>query len=161
MKLDDELTRQLEALVKARGLELLAVETAGNARHLTLRLVIDAPGGVTVDHCASVSREASALLDVEDPFEGRYTLEVTSPGVERKLYSEADYRRFAGRVVKVRMRPSFREHRVVTGELVGLENGVVRVLGDGGVIELPLGEVFEARLQVDWNEIMSEGKCRL
>ena len=161
MKLNEELRRQLEELVEGQGLELLAVETAGGARHLTLRLVIDAPGGVTVDHCASVSREASALLDVEDPFDGRYTLEVTSPGVERKLYSEADYRRFAGRRVKVRMRPSFREHRVVSGELVGLEGGLVQVLADDGLVELPVDEVFEARLQVDWDEIMSEGKCRL
>lgn len=161
MKLNEALQHKLEELVTAQGLELLAVETAGGSRHLTLRLVIDAPGGVTVDHCASVSREASALLDVEDPFEGRYTLEVTSPGVERKLYSEADYRRFAGRRVKVRMKPSFREHRAVSGELVGLEDGCVRVLAEDGLVELPVGEVFEARLQVDWDEIMSEGKCRL
>ena len=59
------------------------------------------------------------------------------------------------------MKPSFREHRVVTGELVGLEDGRVRVLAEDGLVELPLDEVFEARLQVDWDEIMSEGKCRL
>ena len=161
MKLDEELTRRIEALVAAQGLELVAVEIAGSARHATLRLVIDTPGGVTVDQCASVSREASALLDVEDPFQGRYTLEVTSPGLERKLYSETDYHRFAGRAVKIRMRPSYREHRVVLGELLGLVDGTVRVRAGGEVVELPLAEVFETRLQVDWDEIMSEGKCRL
>lgn len=161
MRLDEKLVQKLEELVSARGLNLLAAEATGGAKHAAVRLVIDGPSGITVDQCASVSREASALLDVEDPFEGSYTLEVTSPGLERKLYSEADYRRFAGRRVKVRMKPSFREHRVVQGELMGLEDGVVRVLADSDVAELPLAEVFEARLQVDWDEIMSKGKCRL
>ncbi len=160
MKLSEELRRQLDELVTGQGLELLAVETAGSPRHPTLRLVIDGPAGVSVDHCAAVSREVSALLDVEDPIAGSYTLEVTSPGVERKFYTRGDYHRFAGRRVKVRMRPGYREHRVVVGELVGLEGETVRVMAAEGLVELPLGEVFETRLQVDWDELMHEGKCR-
>ncbi len=162
MRLKEELQNELAAMVKAEGLELLEVELVGSGPKTLLRLIVDGPAGVTLDQCATVSRQASAFLDVEDPFSHRYTLEVTSPGIERKLYSEADYRRFAGRRVKVRMKPEFREHRVVTGELMGIEGELIRVMTDGGdTIELPVESVFESRLQVDWQALMRERKCRL
>ncbi len=162
MQLKEELHSGLAAMVRAEGLELLDVEVVGSGSKTVLRLIVDGPAGVTLDQCARVSRQASAYLDVEDPFSHRYTLEVSSPGLERKFYSEADYRRFAGRRVKVRMKPEFREHRVITGELMGLEDGVVRVLTDAGdTVELPVESVFESRLQVDWQALMRERKCRL
>lgn len=162
MRVTEEMQRQLAELVHGHGLELLAVERAGSGREGKLRLIIDAPAGVTVDQCAGVAREASALLDVEAPAAQGWSLEVSSPGLERKLYSKGDYRRFAGRKVKVRMRPTFRAVRVAMGELIGLEDGTVRVQDDErGVVELPLDEVFEARLQVDWDELMRGGKSRL
>ena len=67
---------------------------------------------------------------------------------------------FAGEQVKVRMQPSFRDHRVVTGELVGIEDGIVSVSDDGDVVNLPLEQVFETRIEVDWDAIMKEGKNR-
>jgi len=162
MQLKEELHSGLAAMVRDEGLELLDVEVVGSGSKTVLRLIVDGPAGVTLDQCARVSRLASAYLDVEDPFSHRYTLEVSSPGLERKFYSDADYRRFAGRRVKVRMRPEFREHRVVTGELMGLDDGVVRVLTDAGdTVELPVESVFESRLQVDWQALMRERKCRL
>ncbi len=162
MKLDPDIREQLASLVEGEGLELLEAEVVGHGPKTVLRLVVDAPAGVTLDQCAMVSRQASAMLDVEDPIAHRYTLEVTSPGIERKFYSEGDYRRFAGHRVKVRMQADYREHRVVTGELLGLEEGVLRVMTDGGdTVELPLEHVFETRLQVDWKALMSERKCRL
>ncbi len=161
MQLDPTIRDMLASLVEGEGLELLEVEVVGHGPKTVLRLVVDAPAGVTLDQCASVSRQASALLDVEDPIAHRYTLEVSSPGVERKFYSEGDYRRFAGHRVKVRMHPEFREYRVVTGELLGIEQGTVRVMTDEGeAVELPLESVFETRLQVDWKALMSERKCR-
>lgn len=158
----DDMRRQLTELVDSHGLELLAIERAGGGREAKLRLIVEGPAGVTVDQCAGVAREASALLDVEAPTAHGCSLEVSSPGLERKLYSRGDYHRFAGRVVKVRMRPSFREVRVATGELIGLEGETVRVQdAEQGLVELPLDEVFEARLQVDWDELMRGGKSRL
>lgn len=161
MKLDPDLVGQLRDLVLDAGLELVATETVGSGPKMVLRLVVDGPEGVGLDQCAEISREASAILDVEDPITHRYTLEVSSPGLDRKLYSAADYDRFAGERVTIRMQPGYREHRSVTGRLDGLDDGVVRVTSDGGEgLELPFAQVFETRLEVDWDQVMKEGKKR-
>jgi ribosome maturation factor RimP len=115
MKLDPEIVAQLRDLVCDQGLELVATESAGSGPKMVLRLVVDGPDGVSLDRCADISREASALLDVEDPISHRYTLEVSSPGLDRKFYSAADYDRFAGQRVAIRMQPSYREHRTASG----------------------------------------------
>ncbi len=161
MKLDPKIEAELAAIAADEGLELLAVEVAGSGPRTVLRLVVDGPDGVDLERCATVSRQASALLDVEDPIAHRYSLEVSSPGLDRKLYHEADYHRFAGRRVRIRMQPSFREHRVVVGELVGLAEATVRIRADSGSeVALPSAEIFESRLEVDWDQVMKEGKHR-
>ena len=161
MKLKTDLHDQLAKLVAGEGLELVAVETTGSGSRTTLRLIIDGPDGVSLDHCTSISRQASVLLDVEDPFSHAYTLEVSSPGLDRKLYGPRDYVRFAGRRVKLRMEPSYRERRVVVGELIGLDGGTVAVRPDDQeLVRLPLDEVHEARLDVDWNSVFDGGKRR-
>ena len=161
MKLDPTTQDQLSAMVAEEGLEMLATEVAGSGPKTVLRLVVDGPDGVSLDQCASISRQASAMLDVDDLVRHSYTLEVSSPGLERKLYRREDYARFVGQRVKVRMHPTFREHRLVTGELLDVGSAVVRIIDDSGnEIELPLDEIFEARLEVDWNAIMKEGKAR-
>jgi ribosome maturation factor RimP len=161
VKLEQQTVDQLAAIAADEGLELLASEIVGSGPKAVLRLIVDGPDGVTLDQCTSVSRQASALLDVEDPIRHAYTLEVSSPGLDRKFYSESDYERFAGERVTIRMKPSFRQHRVVSGELLGVENGVVRVEdGEHGVVELPRDEIFETRIEVDWDAIMKEGKNR-
>jgi ribosome maturation factor RimP len=161
VKLDPQIVEQLAAVAADEGLELLAAEMVGSGPKAALRLVVDGPDGVTLDHCSSVSRQASALLDLEDPIGHAYTLEVTSPGLDRKLYSPGDFSRFAGRRVKLRMKPDCREHRVALGELLGLDGETVLVRDDDkGPIELPLEQVFEARLEVDWDAVMKEGKNR-
>lgn len=161
MKLDAALQKQLSALVEGEGLELVATEVVGNGPKTILRLVIDGEHGVSLDKCALISKQASPILDVEDPFSHRYTLEVTSPGLDRKLYSSSDYQRFAAQRVRVRMKPSYRQHRTVTGDLLGLDQGLVSMrLDSGEEIKLPYDEVHEARIEVDWKKIMSEGKNR-
>jgi ribosome maturation factor RimP len=160
MKIDESLHNQLASIAKAEGLELLATEVKGAGGMTTVQVVIDGPDGVTLDQCADISRQASAYLDVSDPITHAYTLEVSSPGLDRKLYSRSDYRRFRGRQVKVRMSPSYREHRVVIGELVGLEDDTLSILSDAGQrVDLPFAEVCEARLEVDWESVFKEGKC--
>ena len=161
MKLDQAVQDQLAAIVADEGLELIATEVVGSGPKTVLRLVVDGPDGVNLDQCALVSRQASVLLDVEDPFRHRYTLEVSSPGLDRKLYGNNDYDRYVGRRVKIRMAPSFRDHRLVVGELMGRSNDAIRIFDDSGQeIELPIDEIFEARLEVDWTSIMKEGKTR-
>ena len=161
MKLDQTVQDELAAMVAGEGLELLATEVAGSGPKTVLRLIVDGPDGVNLDQCASVSRQASVMLDVEDPVKHRYTLEVSSPGLDRKLYREEDYERYVGHRVHIRMAPSFRDHRSVAGELLGKRNNVIRIFDDSGQeIELPINEIFEARLEVDWTSIMKEGKAR-
>ncbi len=161
MKLDPDLHRQLAELAAAEGLELLATEVTGGGSRAILRLVLDGPNGVSLDDCARISRQASAMLDVEDPFRHPYILEVSSPGVDRKLYGPNDYEKFRGARVKVRMEPSYREQRLVVGELVGLEDQVLQIRGDREeLIELPANEVLETRLEVDWHSLFDGGKRR-
>jgi len=162
MRLDTNIEHELGDLVADEGLELLATEVVGSGSKTVLRLIVDGPSGVTLDQCASISRQASAILDVSDPIQHSYTLEVSSPGLDRKLFDRSDFEKFIGRQVKIRMEPSYRAHRVVEGDLVG-PNGdeVVIRTEDGENVALPFDEVFEARLQVDWNHIMQKkGKNR-
>jgi ribosome maturation factor RimP len=162
MKIDQSVQDQLAALVADEGLELLAAEVVGSGPKTVLRLVIDGPDGASLEKCAAVSRQASAILDVEDPIDHQYTLEVSSPGLDRKLYTKSDFERFSGRRITVRMKPTYREHRSITGELVGLSAGdlVHLVVDNGQDVNLPYAEIHEARLDVDWNSIMKEGKTR-
>ena len=161
MKLDDRVQAQLSALVADEGLELLATEVVGSGPKTILRLVVDGPDGVNLDQCATVSRQASAMLDVDDPIHHHYTLEVSSPGLDRKLYRPDDFEKFVGERIKVLMEPSYRDHRTVVGELLAKNDNAIRIFDDSGrEIELPLNEILEARLEVDWNSIMKEGKPR-
>jgi ribosome maturation factor RimP len=148
VRLPEELLARLGRLAQSEGAELLAVEVGGTTRKPMVRLVLDRdPDGVTLADCESVSRQASVLLDAYDPFPGAFTLEVSSPGVERKLYSEKDFLRFAGRKVRVRMRPGWPAPRVIEGVLEGLGGGEIRVRdGAGATHRLPEGDVFETRL---------------
>jgi len=161
MNLDAKLEKQLKAVVGDEGLELVATELSGHGPKTVLRIVVDGPNGVTLDQCSSVSRQASAMLDVEDPIQHSYVLEVSSPGLDRKLYSKKDFERYAGQKTKIRMSPSYREHRVVVGELIDLIDDTLRVRTESDeVIELPYDEVFEARLEVDWTAVMKKGKAQ-
>ncbi len=147
-KLSEDLVGRLGRLAASEGLELLAVEVGGTARRPVVRLVLDRyPGGVSLADCESVSRQASALLDAYDPFPGAFTLEVSSPGIDRKLYSDNDFVRFAGSAVRVRMKPTWPAPRVLEGFLEGRAAGVILLRDGAGVThELPEREVFETRL---------------
>ena len=148
MRLPEDLVERLGRLAESEGVELLAAEVGGTARKPLVRLVLDREqGGVTLADCESVSRQASVLLDAYDPFPGAFTLEVTSPGVERKLYSEKDFVRFAGRAVQVRMRPGWPVPRAVDGILEGRSDGNICVRERAGTtVRLPEGQVLETRL---------------
>jgi ribosome maturation factor RimP len=146
-KLPEELHQALVALVAAEGLELLAVEFGGTVKKPILRLVIDRSEGVSLDDCELISQQASVLLDLHDPFPGPYTLEVSSPGMERKFYRQEDYLRFQGEPVRVRMAPTWQGAKVIEGTLEGFEAGVVRVRDPQDVVHLlPEREIFETRL---------------
>ncbi len=130
--LEPELRTELASIAEARGCELLHVEFKGG----TLRLILDRPGGVRLEDCEGVSKEASAFLDLADWGRGRYTLEVSSPGLDRELYGPRDYERFVGRRVRVRHQdPETGRRATVVARLAGF-----RMTAEGGEIHLTEAE---------------------
>ena len=147
-KIEAALEAELAEVAASAGCELLECEFAGGV----LRLTLDRPGGVTLDDCQSVSKQASALLDVADFGPGRYVLEVSSPGLDRKLYGAPDYERFKGSQVRVTWRdPKTGRKQTVAGELTGLleeEGGQVALVDSetGEEIRILLKNIELARL---------------
>ncbi len=145
-----------EPLVASLGMELVDLEYKREGRAMVLRLFVDREGGVTLDDCAQVSRELSEILDVEDFIQAHYTLEVSSPGLNRPLKKAADYDRYRGRLVKVRTFELLPDdagnpRKTFTGELLGLESGVVRLkLTEGQTAGIPLDKVAKANLEFEF-----------
>jgi len=130
MALDLETVRGIaERVAAGHGLEVLEVEYRGGGKSRTLRIFLDNPAGkITHEHCADVSREVSTILDVEDVVPGNtYTLEVSSPGMDRKLYKAADYERFKGRLVKVMTFEPVGGNRHFEGRLMNFTDGKLTV----------------------------------
>ena len=133
--------------VEALGFELVDVELAGGGRSPTLRVYIDSPVGITVDNCADVSRQLSAIFDVEDPLPGSYTLEVSSPGLDRPLVTPEDFRKRLGSTVKLKLRrPDETGRRNFTGSLMEATDDGVVVEVDAERFSLPYAAIERARL---------------
>jgi len=132
------------------GLELVHAEVAGPEGHPVLRVFIDKPGGVTHDDCSGVSTQIGTVLDVEDFIHSAYTLEVSSPGIERGLYKPADYERFAGSPAKIRTRVAVGNQRNFRGRIVGIQGDSV-VFEDltSGRVTMPFDSIAKANLEVD------------
>ncbi len=141
-----DLRKLLEPGVVALGFELVDVELAGSHHSPTLRVYIDGPAGVNVDDCARVSRQLSALLDVEDPLPGQYTLEVSSPGLDRPLVTPEDFRRFIGETIKVKMQPPLLGRKNFSGRLVDVTADHVVVEVDKEHFDLAFDGMERARL---------------
>jgi ribosome maturation factor RimP len=144
--LDTDLRALLEPGVRALGFELVDSELAGRGRNAVLRVYIDGPHGVTVDDCAEVSRQLSAILDVEDPFPERYVLEVSSPGLDRPLVKHEDFERFIGEDVKIRARLPIEGRRNFSGRLIEVESDHVVLEVDGDTVKLDFDNIERARL---------------
>jgi ribosome maturation factor RimP len=122
----EQIREIVERVAADFGLEVVEAELKGGGKARILRIYIDKAGGVTLDDCANVSREVSTILDVEDVVPGgQYTLEVSSPGLDRKLLKPADYERFAGSRVKLQTREAVNGSRHFEGRLQGLKDGRV------------------------------------
>ena len=129
------------------GLELVLAEFLRMGGRLTVRLTIDREGGVTLEDCADFSRRVGAVLEVEDPIPGPYCLEVSSPGLDRRLVKETDYERFRGRLAKVTLSSPLEGRRNFQGTIGGVEAGEILLEIEGGrIVRLPLAAVEKARL---------------
>ena len=140
----------VEPGVQALGFELVDAEVVGQGRNAVLRVYIDHPDGITVNDCARVSRQLSAVLDVADPIAGQYVLEVSSPGLDRPLRTRHDFERFQGAQVRIRMVLPVDGKRTFTGRLLGLEGENIVLEGDGERYDLALADVDKARLVPEW-----------
>jgi ribosome maturation factor RimP len=135
MALESERVREIaERVAASSGLEVVEVELRGGGKARMLRIVIDRPGGVTHEDCASLSREVGVILDVEDVVPGgSYTLEVSSPGLDRKLLRPADYERFIGSRVKLTTRQPLNGNRYFEGRLESFHDGrLMLAIGSAG-----------------------------
>ena len=144
--MNGELAELIEPVVQRLGFELADLEVRLGGRNGLVRLFIDQPRGVTLDDCEQVSLAVSALLDVEDPVPGHYNLEVSSPGLNRKLTKPKHFTRFVGELVKVEMRFPIEGRKRFRGRLRAADRGNIEVNVDGVSYSLPLATIDTARL---------------
>ena len=148
-----EKVREIAGRVAASdGIEVVEVEMLGGGGTRRVRIFIDKPGGITHADCELVSKQVSAILDVEDLIHGRYLLEVSSPGLDRKLYKLADCERFRGQKAKVRLhRRTDEGQQNFTGRLKGVEEGMLALeIAPEKVVRFRWEDVSQARLVVEW-----------
>ncbi|MCW8826323.1 MAG: ribosome maturation factor RimP [Gammaproteobacteria bacterium] len=145
------LEQMIKPAIDALGFELVGVEQLSQGRHSMLRIYIDHEDGITVDNCANVSRQVSAVLDVEDPIHGEYTLEVSSPGVERPLFTLEQFAKFIGQQVDVRLHMPVEGRRHFKGELLSVENDELTIeLGEDESLTCSMDDIDRAKLIPKW-----------
>ena len=144
--LEQNLQEMLQGAVEDLGCELWGIECQRAGRFMTVRLFIDKEGGVTVDDCADVSRQVSAILDVEDPIADKYNLEVSSPGLDRPLFTLPQFERYIGQDIAVYLRILVMERRKWQGKLERIENDMVTLIVDGQEQVLVFGNIQKANV---------------
>ena len=145
----------IEPVVASLGCELWGLEYLTQGRYTTLRIFIDGPNGVSLDDCEKVSRQVSAVMDVEDPIDGEYTLEVSSPGMDRPLYTPAHYARYVGETVNLRLRMAREGRRKFKGSIVKVEGEDVTLNVDGKEILIPVDAIDKSNIVPRFDEIIS------
>jgi len=143
----DNLTEMIRDAVEPLGYELVGVEYLSRGKGGSLlRVYIDHPNGILVEDCASVSHQISGVLDVEDPIAENYSLEVSSPGLDRPLFFKKDFERFSGQKVSVKLRGKLQGRRNFEGILDGVDGDDLLVTLDGDQYRLPMNQIDKARL---------------
>ena len=151
-----KLTHLIQPLVEDLGYEFVGLEHGSNPKNPVLVIYIDKEEGIAVQDCEKVSREVAALLDVEDPIPGRYSLEVSSPGLERPLFTLAHYEQFTGETVKISLYAPQDGRRKFNGEILGVEDGQVKLEQDGSEVLVDLGNIAKARLVPDYDNLFAK-----
>jgi ribosome maturation factor RimP len=132
------------------GVEFVHCEIVGAKRNMTVRVYIDKPGGVGIEDCASVSRSMEETLDADDLIPTAYLLEVSSPGLERELYSIDDFRKFTGQRAKVKLASPVNGQKVFVARIAGVEGSDILLANkEQGEVRFPYSEVVKANLRVD------------
>ncbi len=132
------------------GFELVHVEIAGTKRDVVVRVYIDKQGGVTLDDCSSISRAMEAVLDVEDIIPSKYVLEVSSPGIERELYSLSDFVKFAGHLAKVKLKTEIDGQKNFVGTITSVDGEKITIDDrTKGSMSFSYSDVGKANLKID------------
>ncbi len=146
-----KIAAMIEPSLDALGYELVGVEYVAQGKHSLLRIYIDASEGVDVNDCQKASHQISGVLDVEEPLSGHYTLEVSSPGLERPLFTAQHYERFAGERAEVKMHTPVDGQRKFVGQLAGVEdNKLLLNLENEQSVSLSLADIDKAKLKPEW-----------
>lgn len=148
--LRDQLIELLEPVVSGLGYELWELEYGARPGGGLLRLYIDSPDGISVDDCERVSRAVSEKLDAADPIASEYTLEVSSPGMDRVLRTQSHFERFAGERVKLEMSEPVNGRKRFAGRLTAVSGGEVTLEVDGAAVQLPIAGIHKARVAPDF-----------
>lgn len=139
-----------QKVADARQIELVHVEIAGTKRDSVLRIYIDKPEGVTLDDCSLFSLDVESVLDVEDVIPTRYVLEVSSPGIERELYSLEDFKRFEGQLAKVKTTAEIEGQKTFVGKIASVEDETITIDDrTSGPVKFSYGDVAKANLRID------------
>jgi len=144
--LEERLTEMLAPSVEDLGYELVGIEYVRAGKHSTLRIYIDQEEGILVDDCAAVSRQVSAIMDVEDPITNEYTLEVSSPGMERPLFNAAQYAAFVGEEVKIQLRMPIQNRRRWKGVISNVDGEIVSISVEGKEERFALSNIQKANI---------------
>ena len=145
--LEQRVMRLLEPTLSALGYELLGVEYLAQGKHSRLRLYIDAPAGIGLEDCETVSHQVSGVLDVDDPIKGQYSLEVSSPGLDRPLFRPEHFARFVGQKVKLRLHQPRDGQRNFYGRIALVENEEVYIsMDDGSQLAFSIVDIDKANL---------------
>ena len=145
-RLEKKLNDMFEPVIESMNYELVGVELAGSGKGTVLRVYIDAEQGITVDDCSAVSYQVSGILDVEDPIHGHYTLEVSSPGLDRPLVKPEHFSQFIGELEKVRSSEPVLGRKNFKGILDSFDGENLYVAVDNEIYEIPLSIVEKANL---------------
>jgi len=155
MKVPERLARLVEPVVVGMGYELVGVEF--DSRQRILRVYIDSNAGIMIEDCSRVSYQLSGVLDVEDPIPGDYQLEISSPGMDRPLFTPAHYERFKGSLVRLQLLRPIEGRRKFKARLIGLQADKV-LLQDGETrVEIPLESIDKARLVPEFEHKVTKG----
>ena len=147
---EDAITSIVEPVLRAMGLQLWGVEYIGQGRHTLLRVFIDKAEGINVEDCAEASRQVSSILDVEDPIASEYTLEVSSPGLDRQLFTLDQYGKYTGSTVKLRLRENFAGRRNFSGLLKALVNDEVVLVCGNDEYTFPFEQIEKANIVAEF-----------
>ena len=149
----DRIDKIADKAAVENGVEFLYSEIVGSKRNMTVRIYIDKPSGVTIDDCSNVSRSIEAVIDADDFIPSAYVLEVSSPGLERRLISLQDFEKFTGKKAKIKTTEAINGQANFNGRIESVE-GLEVVLDDktNGRVRIPFGLVSKANLKVDLSE---------